>query len=136
MVGEHETPSRDTKAHGQAIFQVSADGLSLSYRLTVANIDNVVASHIHHGAIGSPGPALVFLYGNAAPGAGRHNGLLAEGTLTAANLIGPMAGHPMSDLIALMQSGEAYVNVHTNDGVDPANTGPGDFPSGEIRGQL
>jgi hypothetical protein len=26
--------------------------------------------------------------------------------------------------------------VHTNDGVDGPNTGPGDFPGGEIRGQL
>jgi hypothetical protein len=28
------------------------------------------------------------------------------------------------------------VNVHTNDGVDPADSGPGDFPGGEIRGQI
>ena len=33
-------------------------------------------------------------------------------------------------------SGLTYVNVHTNDGVDGPNTGPGDFPGGEIRGQL
>jgi hypothetical protein len=26
--------------------------------------------------------------------------------------------------------------VHTNDGVPPINTGPGDFPGGEIRGQI
>jgi hypothetical protein len=26
--------------------------------------------------------------------------------------------------------------VHTNDGVAPPNTGPGDFPGGEIRGQV
>jgi hypothetical protein len=35
-----------------------------------------------------------------------------------------------------MQSGNTYVNVHTNDGVAPTNTGPGDFPGGEIRGQI
>jgi len=35
-----------------------------------------------------------------------------------------------------MRDGGAYVNVHTNDGVAPGNTGPGDFPGGEIRGQL
>jgi len=136
MVGEHETPSRDTKANGQVVLQISKDALSLSYRLIATNIDNVVASHIHHGVVGAPGPAVVFLYGNAAPGAGRHDGVLAQGTLTAADLIGPLAGHPLSDLIALIQSGDAYVNVHTNDGVDPPNTGPGDFPAGEIRGQL
>jgi hypothetical protein len=35
-----------------------------------------------------------------------------------------------------MVAGETYVNVHTNDGVDPTNTGPGDIPGGEIRGQV
>lgn len=35
-----------------------------------------------------------------------------------------------------MRAGEAYVNVHTNDGVAPDNTGPGDFPGGAVRGQI
>jgi hypothetical protein len=39
-------------------------------------------------------------------------------------------------LIAAMESGNAYANVHTNDGVAPPNTGPGDSPGGEIRGQI
>ena len=136
LKGQHETPPHDTQAQGQAIFHVSPDGLSVSYRLIASGIDNVVASHIHRGVVGVPGPAVVFLYSNAAPGAGRHDGVLATGTLTAANLIGPLAGQPISALVALIESGEAYVNVHTNDGVDPPNTGPGDFPAGEIRGQL
>jgi hypothetical protein len=38
-------------------------------------------------------------------------------------------------VVAAVESGNAYVNVHTNDGVEPPNTGPGDFPGGEIRGQ-
>jgi hypothetical protein len=42
----------------------------------------------------------------------------------------------MADLIAAIEAGNAYVNVHTNDGVGATNTGPGDFPGGEIRGQL
>jgi hypothetical protein len=35
-----------------------------------------------------------------------------------------------------MRTGGAYVNVHTDDGVDPPNTGAGDMASGEIRGQV
>ena len=38
-------------------------------------------------------------------------------------------------VLAAIASGATYVNVHTNDGVPPPNTGPGDFPGGEIRGQ-
>ena len=63
---------------------------------------------------------------------GRFDGVLATGTITAADLVAPLAGHPLSDLVAAIQSGHAYVNVHTNDGVAPTNTGPGDFPGGEI----
>ena len=43
---------------------------------------------------------------------------------------------PQRWFVALIENGNAYVNVHTNDGVAPVNTGPGDFPGGEIRGQV
>ena len=42
----------------------------------------------------------------------------------------------LAAVLAAMGSGATYVNVHTNDGVAPPNTGPGDFPGGEIRGQI
>jgi hypothetical protein len=35
-----------------------------------------------------------------------------------------------------MRTGKAYVNLHTNDGVAPTDTGPGDFPGGEIRADI
>jgi len=135
LKGEHETPPHDTLAQGQSVMTVSADGQSISFKLMASNIDNVVASHIHVGPIGSPGPIVVSLYSTAA-GGGRHNGILAEGEFGAANLVGPLAGQPLSALLAQMDAGNTYVNVHTNDGVAPTNTGPGDFASGEIRGQI
>lgn len=136
LSGAEEVPTRDTNARGNAVFSLSDDGLTLSYKLIVANIDNVVASHIHIGPPGVNGSVVLFLYGNAPPGGGTLNGVIAEGTATAANLVGPLAGQPLSALIAHMAAGNAYVNVHTNDGVAPPNTGPGDFPGGEIRGQI
>jgi hypothetical protein len=134
--GGEEVPARDTNAHGAAKFWVSSDGLTISWILIASNIDNVVASHIHVGAVGTNGPVVLFLFGSVAPGGGRHDGVLATGTATAGSLVGPLAGHPLSDLIAAMNAGNAYVNVHTNDGVAPPDTGPGDFPGGEIRGQI
>ena len=136
LAGSNEVPSRDTRAQGQAIFTLSADGTELRYRLIVANIDNVTASHIHLGAADANGPVVAFLYGTAASGQGAVNGVIATGTLTADDLVGPLAGHPLSDLLSAIEAGNTYVNVHTNDGVAPTNTGPGDFPGGEIRGQL
>ena len=134
--GEHEVPARETNAQGQAIMKVAEDGQSISFKLIASNIENIVASHIHVGAPGTNGPVVVFLFGNVAPGGGRHDGILSEGEFTAANFTGPLAGQPFSALLAQITAGNTYVNVHTNDGVAPTNTGPGDFPGGEIRGQI
>ena len=135
LSGAEEVPARDTRARGSATFKLSADGQSMSYRLNVANIENVVQAHIHIAAAGANGPFIVFLYPLSDP-AGRVNGVLASGTFTAADFVNLLAGEPMETLVEAMRTGNAYVNVHTNDGVDPANTGPGDFPGGEIRGQI
>jgi len=129
LSGDQEVPVRDTKARGVGIFQLSADGTELRYTLIVANIRNVVAAHIHLAAAGVNGSVVAFLAGNFPPGGGPSNGVLASGTITAANLVGPLVGHPLSDLVTPMGTGGAYVNVHTNDGVAPVNTGPGDFPA-------
>lgn len=136
LTGSEEVPARATLAQGQATFKLNNDGDALEYKLNVANIENVVAAHIHIGPAGVNGPVVAFLYGNVPPGGGRVSGRLAEGTITAANLVGPLAGATIHDLVAALDSGNAYVNVHTNDGVAPTNTGPGDFPGGEIRGQI
>jgi hypothetical protein len=136
LTGAEEVPVRDTRAQGQAIFQLSRDGTALSYRLIASNIENVTASHIHVGPAGTNGPVVAFLFGDVPPGGGRTDGVLATGTITEANLVGPLAGQPFSALIDAIQAGNTYVNVHTNDGVPPTNTGPGDFPGGEIRGQI
>ena len=56
--------------------------------------------------------------------------------LESADLVGPLAGQDLSVLIQTIRTGGAYVNVHTNDGIGPTNEGPGDFPAGEIRGQI
>jgi hypothetical protein len=139
--GDGEVPVRPSQGQGQAIFRISDDGQSVEYKLIAANIDNVFMAHIHLAPPGVNGPIVEWLFPSTAPvpgpnGAGRFDGVLATGTFTAANLVGPLAGHPLSDLLALMRNDSAYVNIHTNDGIAPTNTGPGDFPGGEIRGQL
>jgi hypothetical protein len=136
LSGNTEVPANASLGTGQAVFHLSPDGTSLDYKLIVANLDNPVAAHIHIAPPGVNGPVVAFLFGPAAPGAGTANGVLAEGTITAANLVGPLAGQPFSALIEALNSGNAYVNVHTNDGVPPTGTGPGDLPGGEIRGNF
>ena len=134
--GDTEVPANASKGVGQAIFKLSPDGTSLDYKLIVANLDNPVAAHIHLGPAGVNGPVVTFLFGPAGPGAGTANGPIANGTITAANLVGPLAGQPLSALVDALNAGNAYVNVHTNDGIPPGGTGPGDLPAGEIRGNF
>ena len=136
LTGHEEVPMRETDATGHATLQLSKDGQSLSYRIVVANIDNVTVAHIHLGARGMTGPPVVMLYGPVAPGGGRKSGVLATGTITSANLTGDLAGHPLADLIMAMDAGNTYVNVHTDDGTGSPNTRSGDFPDGEVRGQI
>jgi CHRD domain len=136
LTSAEEVPTIDCPGQGQAVFQLSADGEELRYRLIASNIENVVAAHIHIGPAGANGPVVLFLFGSAPPAGGPQNGVLGEGTATAADLVGPLTGQPLSALVTNMRVGNTYTNVHTNDGVAPANTGCGDFPGGEIRGQI
>ena len=138
------TPA-DSRAQGEAIFRVSADGSTVDFRLIASNIDNVFMSHIHCGRPGENGPIRIWLYpgtpgptGTPGPaGSGAQNGVLASGTFSPTGVVCPASavGQDMPILTA-MRNGLTYVNVHTNDGVGAVNTGPGDFPGGEIRGQL
>jgi CHRD domain len=135
LSGDQEVPARDTQAVGVATFKLSEDGTALGFKVNVANIDNVVAAHIHCGAAGVNGPVGVTLFGGPA-GGGAVNGTLAEGTITAPDAGNACGWTSLAAVLAAIRSGNAYVNVHTNDGVAPPNTGPGDFPGGEIRGQV
>ena len=126
--GDGEVPPNASPAQAQANFKRSDDGLSLSYKLNVANIENVTQAHIHMAPAGVNGPIVAWLYPSAPPAqliAGRSSGTLGEGTITAASLVGPLAGQPLAALVNAIDAGTAYVNVHTSQ-----------FPPGEIRGNL
>jgi aldose sugar dehydrogenase len=136
LSGDEEVPPRDTPATGNVQLKLSKDGTELDYKINVSNIENVVFAHLHLGAEGMNGDVVASLFGPVASGAGRENGRLVRGTITAADLEGPLAGQPLSALIEQIEMGQIYVNVHTDDGTGAANTGPGDFADGEIRGQV
>ena len=128
LSGDEEVPPRDTNAQGQAIFQLSKDGTELSYKLNIANIENVTQAHIHLAAAGVNGGIVVWLYPSAPPAhliPGGSQGTLAEGVIKQASLVGSLAGRPLGVLLDAMRAGNTYVNVHTSQ-----------FPGGEIRGQI
>jgi len=154
LTGDEEplpvTPSPSlSPGQGQAIFRIS--GTTVEFRLIASNIHNVIMAHIHCDIPGSNGPIAQWLFPNTgtgpaltAPGITSQNGVLASGSVNLAGVNCPTetgaggAANPANGvpLLTAMRNGWTYVNVHTNDGVAPTNTGPGDFPGGEIRGQI
>lgn len=142
LSGDEEVPPRATDAQGRVTVKLSQDGQSLDYSLDVKKITNVTQAHIHMAAKGVNGPIVVWLFPGvksttAIPGGGGAVTISVTGTIRAVDLRGPLAGQPLSALVDAIKAGNTYGNVHTEDG-NPAttNSGPGDFPGGEIRGQL
>ena len=135
LVGANVVPAVQTPARGVAKLTLSRDGQSLRYQIKAKRIMNADGAHIHLGAAGTVGEIVADLM-NAGPMHMGKRSFGAHGTITAAQLTGSLAGHPLADLVSQLVAGTAYVNVHTDDGVAPPNTGPGDFPEGEIRGPL
>ncbi|MCM4153066.1 CHRD domain-containing protein [Arenibacter sp. N53] len=125
LKGRNEVPEVISNAAGHVSIKISKDEMSIYYKITAANIENVRASHFHIAPAGTNGGVVAFLYSNPDQPSGPQNGVLAEGIITADNLINSMFEHPLSDLIDAIRAGNVYVNVHTNQ-----------FPGGEIRGQL
>jgi hypothetical protein len=93
-------------------------------------LNNVTASHIHIGGREVAGPIVLLLYSAAAS-----SNPAISGSVTRAAFTSPL-GVSFDGLLQLMRAGDTYINIHTDNGVAPTNTGPGDFPGGEIRGQI
>ncbi len=128
LTGDQEVPAASTTATGQAIFKLSKDGSELSYKLIVANLDDVLMAHIHLAPAGMNGGVVVWLYPSGPPPQlieGTTNGILAEGVITSGNLVGSLMGGDLQTLLNNMAAGNAYVNIHTVA-----------YPGGEIRGQI
>jgi hypothetical protein len=126
LTGASEVPPVQTNASGFADLDVEMEEGQrvVDYHVYVSNIDRVTQAHIHQGNSSENGHIIVPLF-NASSPTGPLTGQLAEGHITPANFVGPLQGKQLDDLIALMQNGTAYVNVHTEQN-----------PQGEIRGTV
>jgi CHRD domain-containing protein len=112
LSGKNEVPPVDTKASGTAQFQLSADGKQIDYELTTKDVNNFMMAHIHQGKAGENGQPVVMLS-------------IGKAKITSGDLQGPLNGKQLSDLVKLLEDGNAYVNVHTQQN-----------QNGEIRGQI
>lgn len=110
LTGEQEVPAVTTEASGTAVFNLTAEGLE--YLITINNM-SMIAAHIHLGKIGVEGSPVKTLTAS-------FEGNTASGVWTS----GDSEAFNEAMLKALLK-GELYVNVHS-----------GDYPEGEIRGQI
>ena len=90
-------------------------------------MSGVTGAHIHNGKQGENGPVVASLFNHSmsGPPTGVINGQFKAATLTSSNLIGPLAGKQISDLVDMIRSGGAYVSVRTTQN-----------QNGEVRGQI
>jgi len=123
LSGSESVPAVATMAKGDATFTLIKDGKALSYYVTVSDIENVTAAHIHLGKKGENGPPVALITNEKK--AGKFSGTLAEGTITEKELMGSLAGKSVKDLVKQIKKGNAYLNVHTDK-----------YPNGELRGQI
>jgi len=124
LTGSAVVPPVKITAQGEATFELFKGERRMTYRLTVSDIENVTAAHIHMGEKGKNGPSVVVLF-NGPQKAGKFSGKLSEGMITVDDLSGPLKGKPLRALVQMIDAGDAYVNVHTEK-----------HPDGEIRGQI
>jgi hypothetical protein len=135
LTGDNEVPPVNTDATGKIRLFANSQQSTLDYQLSISDLNGVVSgAHIHKGSVGTNGPVVANLKtGNTFAGAsasfsgtgGGSTSTSVSGTITTADLKGPLAGKQVTDLIQLIEDGKAYVNVHTHEN-----------SNGEIRGQL
>lgn len=138
LMGAQEVPPRPTAGSGDATVTLragadtilgTADDL-IDYTLTYTGLVAVQQAHIHNGPVGANGGVNVFLCTNigapvGAPPTCPETAGTVTGTLTQTDFISAGAVTNFAELIAAIQAGNTYVNVHTVA-----------FGGGEIRGQL
>ena len=127
-----------TTATGEVKLELVDQGNSLAYTVTVQDLTNPHDVDLHLGPPGANGPLVVKLFpqGKDRPKLGSVSGVIAQGKFQYDDLTGPLNQASLGEFVQELRAGNVYVNVHTNDGSDPPDSGPGDYRLGEIRGQF
>jgi len=129
LSGFQEVPALNTPGH--ADFTATMTNTQITFKLVYADLTGPPsAAHIHVGQRGVNGGVSVFFCGGGGkPACPASSSGTVEGTIVAADVLGPVAqGFNAGDLAAVeraIRAGVTYANMHT-----------AKFPGGEIRGQI
>jgi hypothetical protein len=104
-------PAVDTQATAVLTLDYNSATKEMAFTLKVTHqISNPQLATIYQGLPGERGDAVCTLFAGPAK-EGDFTGVLAEGTLSADDLIGQLEGSTIADLVALIEEGKAYVNI-------------------------
>ena len=130
MTGDNEVPPVTTNVVGEAtfVYEINLNGEpdGIGFFASVTNPDAVpiTVAHIHCAAEGANGPVIATLL-PLDPNGRTSNVIRFRGGLVSSALSATDCGTTISEVIASMNAGNVYVNVHSTDN-----------PSGEVRGQV
>jgi len=122
---------------GSGTFRARIDERNKEIRYSLSYSDfptRVTQAHIHFGSVSQAGGISAFLCTNLGNGpagtpACPPDGGTVEGTIKPADVVGPagqgIAAGEFAELVAAIEAGATYANVHTDQ-----------FQAGEIRGQI
>jgi hypothetical protein len=136
MTGDEEVPPVSTGTTGTIKLAANSQQDALDYNIDLTNLNGVITgAQIHMGTPGANGPVVADLNTpgtDAAAAASSSSGGVSAmtsnsigGTITSADLKGPLEGKQVSDLVKLIGKGRTYASVNTEQN-----------SRGEIRGQL
>jgi len=110
--GSNQIPAVETNAHGVFIATLNPDGKSITFKLIVFKHGERDNGAYSHRQFRTNGPVVVFLFHSETPVA-RQNGILSQGTFTASDFKGPLAGQALQRAHQCNHERDAYVNVHS-----------------------
>ena len=122
LTGMEEVPPVNTNSTGIALFELLNN--HIDFKVNVTNLDNIKSAQIHIGEFGQNGEIIVSLLKSLSH-VDVQNGTLVEGQVTSSDLVGPLKGKTINELVRLFNNTKTYVNIHTEQ-----------YPNGEIRGQV
>jgi len=102
-----------TNATGNAIFIVTEDGNEMSYTVNTMRINHVTDVVLVFSTGGHASNVALLRLESQHGATGPINGLLVRGNITSSNLVGPLKGKYISDLVKDMLDGNIYLRVST-----------------------